>query len=70
MHSDNHLFNEVVCCSGVSVVSRAHPPDSNMSRADRKLPLVRALGCRCVVWSGGWSGMEVRTSEFEAVLGF
>lgn len=58
MHCDNNLFTEVVCCSIVSVVSRAQPADSNMSRTDRKLPLPRALGCGSVVWMGGWSGVE------------
>lgn len=57
-HSDNDLFREAVCCSGVSVVSKAQPADSNMCRADRKLPLVRALGCGRVIRMHGWSGME------------
>lgn len=58
VHSDNDLFREAVCCSRVSVVSRAQPAHSNMCRADRKLPLVRALGCDCVIQMAGWSGME------------
>lgn len=67
MHSDKDLFSEVVGCSGVSVVSRAQPADSNMSRADGKLPLVRPLGCGCVGWLQ-WDGR--RDDEFETVRGF
>lgn len=58
MYSDNNLLVVVVWCSRVSVVSRAQPADMNMSRSDRKLPLVKALACSCMIWRGVWNVME------------